>query len=186
MCSSKIDEVGVRQWVEVEEHDQCESLQFRCKLCSAYQYAFAWNLMIRPKNLKNLLYLKESIMIWSEVYISRSSDAKNLCNVVWIDGELFSSYPTLQLNSGIPSIWIEFLDQFINRVLEVPKQMSPIFCFKYPRDKCYSQGIKFYHSFHHSRCIFKDAWVSLWTERSPESLTVWVLRQTSSPFWNRG
>ena len=41
LVDTKIDEASVRQWVEVEEHDQCESLQFRCKLCSAYGCAFA-------------------------------------------------------------------------------------------------------------------------------------------------
>ena len=142
--------------------------------------------MIRPKNLKNVLFLRLSIIIWSEVYICQSSDAKNLCNVVWIDGEFFSSYPTLQLNSGISGIWVEFLYQFINRVLEVPKQISPIFCFKNPRDKCCSQGIKFDHLLHNSRSIFKDAWIRLWIKRSSESLNVWSLRRTLSPFWNRG
>ena len=77
--------------------------------------------MIRPEDLKNVLYLRLFIIMRSKVYIYRSSDVKNLCNVVWIDGELFSLYSTLQLNSGIPSIWKEILDQFINRVLEVPE-----------------------------------------------------------------
>ena len=142
--------------------------------------------MIRPVNLKNVLYLRLSIIIWSEVYICWFSDAKNLCNVVWIDGELFFLFSTLQLNSGISGIWIEFLDQFINRVLEVPKQISPIFCFKYPRDKCCSQGIKFDHSLYNSRSILKNAWVSLWIKRSSKSPTVWSLRRTLSLFWNRG
>ena len=83
-------------------------------------------------------------------------------------------------------IWVEFLYQFINRVLEVPKQISPIFCFKNPRDKCCSQGIKFDHLLHNSRSIFKDAWIRLWIKRSSESLNVWSLRRTLSPFWNRG
>ena len=65
---------------------------------------------------------------------------RTFANVVWIDGELFFAYPTLQLNFGISSIWIEFLDQFINRVLKVLEQISPIFYFKYPRNKCSSQG----------------------------------------------
>ena len=155
------------------------------KLCSAFGCTFAWNLMIRPKNLKNVLYLKLSIIIRSEVYICRSSDAKNLYDVVWIDGKLFSSYPTLQLNSGVSSIWIEFLNQFINRVLEVLEQINPIFCFKYPRNKCCSQGIKFYNPFHHSRSIYKNAWEGLWIEKSLESLTVRSLRM-SSLLWNRG
>ena len=142
--------------------------------------------MIRPKNLKNVLFLRLSIIIWSEVYIFQSSDVKNLCNVVWIDGEFFSSYPTLQLNSGISGIWVEFLYQFINRVLEVPKQISPIFCFKNPRDKCCSQGIKFDHSLHNNRSIFIYAWIRLWIKRNSKSLTVWSLRRTSSPFWNWG
>ena len=119
--SSKVDECSVREWIKVEEHDQFKSHQFRCKLCNAYGCAFAWNLMIRPENLRNVLYLRLSIIIWSEVYIFRSSDAKNLCNVVWINGELFFSYPTLQLNFGISCIWIEFLYQFINWFLEVPE-----------------------------------------------------------------
>ena len=60
--------------------------------------------MIRPKNLKNVLYLRLSIIIQSDVYIFWYSDAKNFCNVVWIDGELFSAYPTLQFNPDISSI----------------------------------------------------------------------------------
>ena len=142
--------------------------------------------MIRPEDLKNILYLRLSIIIRSKVYIYRSSDAKNFCNVVWIDGELFSAYLTLQLNFGISSIWIEFLDQLINPVLKVPDQISPIFCFKYPRNKYSSQGVKLDHSFHHSRSFQKNARVCLWIKRSPESFTVWVLRRTVSPFWNRG
>ena len=142
--------------------------------------------MIRLENLKNVFYLMLFIIIQSEVYICRSSDAKNLCNVVWIDGELFPSYPTLQLDSNTPSIWIEFLYQFINRVLEVPEQVSLIFCFKYPRDKCSSHGIKFDHSFHHNKSFLKNAGMCLWIKRSPESLTIWVLRWTASPFQNRG
>ena len=142
--------------------------------------------MIRPKNLKYALYLRKSIIIWSEIYISRSIDSKNLCNVVWIDAELLSSYPTLQLSSGVSSIWIELLNQFIYWVLEVLEQISSIFCFKDPRNKCCSQGIKFYNPFHHSRSIYKNAWESLWIEGSPESLTVWILRRTLSTFWNRG
>ena len=39
--SSKVDECSVREWIKVEEHGQFESCQFRCKLCSAYGYAFA-------------------------------------------------------------------------------------------------------------------------------------------------
>ena len=142
--------------------------------------------MIRLENLKNVLYLRLFIIIQSKVYICQFSDAKNLCNVVWIDGELFPSYPTLQLDSSTPSIWIEFLYQFINRVLEVPEQVSLIFCFKYPRNKCSSHGIKFDHSFHHSRSFLKNAGMCLWIERSLESLTVWVLRWTASSFQNRG
>ena len=142
--------------------------------------------MIRPENLKNVLFLRLSIIVWSEVHICQSSDAKNLCNVVWIDGEFFSSYPTLQLNSGISGIWVEFFYQFINRVLEVLEQISPIFCFKNPRDKCCSEGIKFDHSLYNSKSIFKDAWIRLWIKRSSESLTVWCLKRTLSPFWNRG
>ena len=133
---------------------------------------------------ENVLYLRLFIIIRSKVYICQSSDAKNLCNVVWIDGELFSTYPTLQLNSGISSIWIEFLNSFINRVLKVPKQISLIFSFKYPRNKCSSQGVKFDHSFHHSRSFLKNARVCLRIKRSPESFIVWVSRRTTSPFWN--
>ena len=142
--------------------------------------------MIRPEDLKNVLYLRLSIIIWSKVYICRSSDVKNLCNVVRIDGELFSTNPTLQLNSNLPNIWIEFLDQFINQVLKVLEQISPIFCFKYPRNKCSYQGFKFDHSFHHSRSFLKNARVCLWIKRSPESFTIWLLRRIASPFWNRG
>ena len=142
--------------------------------------------MIRPEDLKNVLYLRLSIIIRSKVYICRSSDVKNLCNVVWIDGKLFFAYQTLQLNSGISSIWIEFLDQFINQVLKVPEQINPIFCFKYPRNKCSSQGVKFDHSFHHSRSFLKNARVCLWIKRSPESFTVCVLRRMASSFWNKG
>ena len=156
-----------------------------CKLYSAYGCAFTHDFMIKPENLKNVLYLRLSIIIRGEVYICRSSDAKNLCNVVWIDGELFFAYSTLQLNFGISSIWIEFLDQFINRVLKVLEQISPIFCFKYPRNKCSSQGVKFDYSFHHSRSFLKNARVCLWIKRSLESFTVWVLRWTASLFWNR-
>ena len=141
--------------------------------------------MIRPKNFKNILYLKYSVIIRSEVDICWSGDAKNLCNVVWIDGEFCSSYPTLQLYTGIWSIWVEFFYQFINRVLEVPEQISTIFCFKYPRDKCSSQGIKFNYSFHYSRSFHKNAGMCLWIKRSSKSLIVWVLRQTASLFWNR-
>ena len=142
--------------------------------------------MIWPKNLKNILYLRKSIIIWSEVYVCRSIDSKNLRNVVWIDVEILSSYPTLQLNFGVSSIWIELLNQFINRVLEVLEQISLIFCFKDPTDKCCSQGIKFYNPFYHSRSIFKNAWESLLIEGSPESPIVRSLRRTSSLFWNRG
>ena len=141
--------------------------------------------MIRPKNLKNVLYLRLSVIIWSKVYICSSIKLKNLCNVVWINAELISLYPTLQLNSGVSSIWIE-IHQFINRVLEVPKQISLIFCFKDPWNKCCSQGIKFYNPFYHGRSLYKNAWECLWNEGSPESLTVWILRRTSSPYWNRG
>ena len=110
---------------------------------------------------------------------------KNLCNVFCIDGELCSSYPTFQLYTGILSIWVELFYQFINRVLKVPKQISPIFCFKYPRDKCSSQGIKFNYSFHYSRSFHKNVGMCLWIERSYESFTSWVLRWMASPFQNR-
>ena len=60
--------------------------------------------MIRPEDLKNVLYLRLFIIIRSKVYIYRSSDVKNLCNVVWIDGELFSAYLTFQLNASMSSI----------------------------------------------------------------------------------
>ena len=142
--------------------------------------------MIKPENLKNVLYLWLSIIIQSDVYICQSSNAKNLCNVVWIDGELFSTYPTLQFNPGISSIWIELFDQFINWVLKVPEQISPVFCFKDPRNKGSSQGVKFDHSFHYSKSILKDARVCMWIKKSPESFTIWVLSWTASPFWNRG
>ena len=75
--SSKVNECSVRESIKVREHDQFESRQFRCKLCSADGCTFTLNLMIRPKNLKNVLYLRLFIIIWSEVYIC----AKALCNV---------------------------------------------------------------------------------------------------------
>ena len=49
--------------------------------------------MIRPKNLQNVLNLRSLIIIRGEVYILKSSDAKDLGYVVRIDEELFSSYP---------------------------------------------------------------------------------------------
>ena len=63
---------------------------------------------------------------------------------------------------------------------------QPIFCFKDPRNKGSSQGVKFDHSFHHNRSILKDARVCMWIKRRLESLIVWVLRRTVSLFWNRG
>ena len=48
-------------------------------------------------------------------------------------------------------------DEFINRVFEIPEQINLISCFKNPRDKCCSQSIKLYYSFHNSRRIYKNA-----------------------------
>ena len=165
---------GWKTWSKWESLVQVQSLQ-----C-------LWMYLCLKSQELNVLYLRKSIIIWSEVYICRSIDSNNLCNVVWIYAELLSSYPILQLNSGVSSIWIELLYQFINRVLKVPEQINPIFCFKNPRNKCCCQGIKFYNPFHHSRSIFKNAWESLWIEGSPESFTIWILRQMPSLFWNRG
>ena len=127
MQSLRVD-TGWRTWSTWEYSIQAQTWQ-------CYGCAFARDFMIRPKNLKNVLYLWLSIIIRSDVYICQSSNAKNLCNVVWIDGELFSVYPTLQFNPSMSSIWLELFDQFINWVLKVLKQISPVFCFKDPRNK---------------------------------------------------
>ena len=92
LSSSKIDESSVGQWIEIGEHDQLQCGQLRSKLCSVYRCAFTGDFMIRPKNLQNVLNLSSLIIIRGEVHILRSSDAKDLGYVVWIEGKLFSSY----------------------------------------------------------------------------------------------
>ena len=140
-----------------------------CKLCSTYGCAFTHNFMIKPENLKNVLYLRLSIIIRGEVYICRSSDAKNLCkcSLDW----WWTLFRIPNTNSSIGSLKFSnrSAQSFTSNILGinvVPK-------------------VKFDYSIHHSRSFLKNARVCLWIKRSLESFTVWVLRWTVSPFWNR-
>ena len=95
LCSSKIDESSVGQWIKVEEHDQCESLQFWSKFHSSNGHAFGWDLMINSLNVKNISHRSKSIIIWRDVHICWMIDVKDLCKTVRSDDEILSLNPTL-------------------------------------------------------------------------------------------